>query len=154
METLQTVHLLTLRLQVAFASMFAIGTTVHGRRRIASVTGGTFEGERLRGVVVPGGADWVIDRPDGMMAVDVRLPLQTDDGKNIYLSYSGLFRASRDVMSRFNRGEILDESEYVLRTIARFETGAERYAWLNDMLAIGKGQTTKDGPIYTIFEIL
>jgi len=34
-------------------------------RRIVPVTGGTFEGPDVRGIVLPGGADWVCRRPDG-----------------------------------------------------------------------------------------
>lgn len=154
MDQLQSAHLMTLRLDVAFPAMLNIGTTVHGRRRIAPITGGSFEGERLRGIVQPGGADWVINRPDGAMAIDVRLVLETDDKALIYTTYQGLFKASPDAMARFNRGEMLAESDYVLRTIVRFETGVDTYRWLNDRLAIGVGRNTPAGPVYTIFEVL
>lgn len=147
-------HLLTLELQVAFDSMLNIGKTVLGRRRIAPILGGSFEGDRLRGQVLPGGADWVINRPDGAMAIDVRISLKTHDDALIYCTYQGVFKAGPEVMARFNRGELLDESEFRLRTHVRFETGAETYLWLNDLLAIGIGQQTADGPIYTIFEVL
>ena len=147
-------HLLTLKLKVAFDAMVNIGKTGQGRRRIAPITGGVFEGERLRGEVLPGGADWVINRPDGAMAIDVRIALKTDDEALIYCTYQGLFKAPPETMARFNRGEILDEREFVLRTQVRFETGAEAYFWLNDMLAIGVGQQTAAGPIYTVFEVL
>lgn len=36
-----------------------IGTTPHGTRRIIYVTGGSFEGPRLKGEVLPGGGDWL-----------------------------------------------------------------------------------------------
>ena len=153
MQTLSHAHLLTLKLEVAFDAMLNIGTTVHGRRRIAPVSGGTFEGDRLKGVVLPG-ADWVINRPDGAMAIDVRIALRTDDGAAIYCAYQGVFKAAPEVMARFNRGERLADGEYSLRTVVRFETGSERYLWLNDMLAVGVGRQTADGPVYTIFEIL
>ena len=56
-------------------------------------------------------------------------------------------------MARFNRGEQLQETEYSLRTITRFESGAPGYAWLNDVLAVGVGRQTVNGPVYEIFEI-
>ena len=59
-----------------------MGAALAGLRRIAPVTGGTFAGERLSGTVI-GGADWVINRPDGVMVIDVRLTLKTDDGANL-----------------------------------------------------------------------
>ena len=153
-QTLASRPLLTLTLQVAFDAMLNIGKTVHGRRRIAPILGGDFRGDRLSGQVLPGGADWVINRPDGAMAIDVRIALQTHDGALIYCTYQGVFKAAAEVMTRFNRGEQLSEAEFVLRTQVRFETGAEAYLWLNDLLAIGVGRQTAAGPVYTIFEIL
>lgn len=79
MHTLNPTHLLTMTLDVVFASILDVGQTAAGRRRIAPVSGGVFEGERLKGVVLPGGADWVINRSDGVMLIDVRLSLLTDD---------------------------------------------------------------------------
>ncbi len=153
-DALNTAFLLTLRLDVDFGGMLSIGTTVHGRRRIAPILGGTFEGPRLQGTVLPGGADWVINRPDGAMAIDVRIALKTDDGALIYMTYQGLFRAAPEVMERFARGALLDETEYSLRTLARFETGAQAYGWLNDTLCIGVGRQTAEGPIYSLHQVL
>ena len=133
--------------------MVNIGAMAQGRRRIAPILGGRFEGERLRGAVQPGGADWVVNRPDGVMAIDVRITLATHDDVAIYCTYQGLFRAEAEAMARFNRGERLQEAEYSLRTVARFESGAASYAWLNDILAIGVGRQTVNGPVYDIFEI-
>jgi len=49
------------------------GATPGGNRRIGLVAGGTFEGPKLRGTVLPGGADWIIVRPDGATTLDVRI---------------------------------------------------------------------------------
>ena len=152
-QSLATAHLLKLKLEVAFGDMLNIGATVQGRRRIAPVTGGVFAGERLNGVVLPG-ADWVINRPDGAMAIDVRIVLKTDGAALIYCSYQGVFKAAPEAMERFNRGEMLGQDEYRLRAVASFETGTERYLWLNDLLVVGVGQQRAKGPIYTLFEIV
>jgi hypothetical protein len=153
MDTLSADHLLTLRLDVAFDAMIGIGATPQGRRRIAPIRGGRFEGARLAGDVLPGGADWVINRPDGVMVIDVRVALRTDDGAHIYLTYQGRFKAEAKAMARFNRGERLADADYSLRVVARFETGAEAYQWLNDVIAVGVGRQTDEGPVYEIFEI-
>lgn len=145
-------HLITLTLTVDFAGMLMIGKTPAGLRRIAPVTGGRFSGERLNGIVLPG-ADWVINRPDGVMEIDVRLPLQTDDGAMIYLNYQGRFLAQPEVMTRFAKGALLKPDEYSLAISASFETGAEQYLWLNNVVAAGTGEQTADGPVYSIFEI-
>lgn len=150
--TLQHRHLFTLRLQVDFAGMTSIGKTPAGRRRIAPVTGGTFEGERLRGTVLPG-ADWVINRPDGVMQIDVRLGLKTDDGVFLYLNYQGRFLASSEAMERFARGAVLEPNEYSLAIIACLECGDDRYYWLNDAICIGTGTQVANGPVYELFEV-
>jgi len=153
-EQLPSRHLTTLHLDVGFNAMVGIGATPQGRRRIAPILGGRFEGERLTGVVLPGGADWVINRPDGVMVIDVRITLMTHDGVPVYCAYQGLFRAEAEAMARFNRGEQLPPDAYSLRTVTRFESGAAGYAWLNDLLAIGVGRQTGGGPVYEIFEVL
>lgn len=153
MTELQHRHLITLTLTVDFAGMVHIGQTPAGLRRIAPVTGGSFVGERLNGEVLPGGNDWLINRADGVMAIDVRLTLKTDYGARIYLSYQGRFLAAPDAMERFAKGIPLDPSEYSLAMVARFECGDPRYDWLNNLVAVGTGERTPTGPIYTIFEI-
>jgi hypothetical protein len=151
---LRSTHLLTLRLQVDYAGLLNIGKTPAGKRRIAPVAGGIFEGARLRGKILPGGADWVMVRPDDNFTIDVRLTLRTDDDALVYLSYQGLFKASAENQARLRRGEMLRPEDYVIRTVAKFESGDEKYFWLNDVLAIGAGRQTKDGAVYEIFEIL
>lgn len=152
MNQLAHKHLTTLTLNVDFRAMLVIGKTPTGLRRIAPVTGGTFTGERLNGVVLPG-ADWVVNRPDGVMVIDVRLVLKSDDDALIYLTYQGRFLAEPEPMERFAKGALLDPSEYSLALSAKFECGNERYAWLNNVIAVGTGEQTLAGPVYTIFEI-
>lgn len=153
MTELQHRHLTTMTLTVDYPAMVNIGQTPAGLRRIAPVSSGCFVGERLSGTVLPGGNDWVINRSDAAMVLDVRLTLQTDDGALIYLSYQGRFLAEPAVMARFAKGETLDPSEYSLVITAKFECGDDRYAWLNNVVAVGTGARTPTGPIYTIFEI-
>ncbi len=152
MTELKHQHLMTMTLTVDFAGMLMIGKTPAGLRRIAPVTGGSFSGERLNGKVLPG-ADWVINRPDGVMEIDVRLPLQTDDAAMIYLNYQGRFLAEPETMTRFAKGAQLKPEEYSLAVTAKFEAGAEQYLWLNNVVAAGTGEQTADGPVYSFFEI-
>ena len=67
-----------------------VGAVPHGyTRRVMCVSGGQFEGGRLRGRVLPGGADVVLERPDGGLHLDVRLVLETYAGEIIYMTYNG-----------------------------------------------------------------
>ncbi|ANP45666.1 DUF3237 domain-containing protein [Candidatus Viadribacter manganicus] len=145
-------HLMTLTLDVDFAGMVNVGTIPAGVRRIAPVSAGAFNGERLRGRV-QGGADWVIHRPDSVMTIDVRLTLTTEDQAAIYLAYKGRFLAAPEAMARFARGAQLRPDEYSLVISAAFECGDPRYAWLNNCLAVGVGAQIKTGVVYQIFDI-
>lgn len=152
MKSLHHAPLITLTLTVDFRGMTSIGETPAGLRRIAPVTGGNFTGDRLSGTVI-GGADWVINRPDGVMVIDVRLTLKTDDGALVYLTYQGRFLAEPEVMARFARGAVLDPSEYSLAIVARMESGDARYRWLNDTVVVGTGEQTASGPVYSLFTV-
>lgn len=132
-----------------------IGTTPHGTRRIVYVTGGSFTGPRLKGEVLPGGGDWVRDRPDNAFELDVRITLRTDDDHLIYTSYRGILYAQPDIMQRMRQGERdIDPSEYYFRTTPVFETGSEKYDWLNRIVSVGIGRRTATGVAYTVYAIL
>ena len=152
MAELRTTHLMTLKLSVA--GLQPIGATPNGNRRVGLVAGGTFEGPRLKGVVLPGGADWIIGRPDGSTTLDVRIVLETDDGAAIGMTYRGMRHGPGDVMAKVNSGEFADPSLYYFRTAVAFETAAERYGWLNRIVAVGTGSRPPEGPVYDIFEVL
>jgi hypothetical protein len=152
MQEIRTEHLLTLKLVVN--SLQPIGETPAGNRRIGLVAGGTFEGARLKGTVLPGGADWIIGRPDGVTTLDVRIVLQTDDGAAIGLTYRGLRHGPAAVMEKVNAGIFVDPSEYYFRTVVNFETAAPHYAWLNTIFGIGTGSRPPEGPVYDIWQVL
>jgi hypothetical protein len=150
---IETRPLFDLRLQVP--EIVDLGDTPLGRRRIATVTGGTFEGERLRGQVVgaPAG-DWLLQRSDGVLVLDVRLALRADGGELIYMSYRGLRHGPPDVMARLAAGESVDPASYYFRIAPVFETSAPKYQWLNRIVAVGRGRREASGPIYSIYEVL
>ena len=60
-------------------SILDLGETPYGRRRIARVGDGTFEGPKMKGRVLDGGGDWLLLRRDGVLQLDVRQTLETED---------------------------------------------------------------------------
>jgi hypothetical protein len=44
------------------AGIQKLGNTPYGERRIIDILGGTVEGPKLKGKILPGGADWQIVR--------------------------------------------------------------------------------------------
>jgi uncharacterized protein DUF3237 len=145
---------LLMTMQVAVVGTQKIGAVPHGTRVTALVGGGHFEGPRLRGKVLPGGADWTLLRGDGVLELDLRLTLETDDGVLIHMTSFGLRHGPPEVIAAIARGASVDPSTYYFRTTPRFETGHPRYAFLNRLLAVSSGDRRPEGPIYTIEEIL
>lgn len=143
-----------LTLKLATGPVHAIGGVAAGIRTIFPITGGHFEGPMLRGTVLPGGADWTLLRPDGVLEADLRITLQTDDAALIYMTFTGLRHGPPEVIQALNRGEDVDPARYYFRTAPRFETASEKYAFLNRLLAIGLSETRPSGPVHRIEEIL
>jgi Protein of unknown function (DUF3237) len=142
-------------LHVTVATPQNIGAVAHGTRRTAPLTGGHFEGPRLRGTVLPGGsADWQLLRSDGVLELDLRVTLQTDDGALISMKSFGLRHGPPDVIAAIGRGETVDPARYYFRTTPRFDTAAPAYAFLNRLIAVASGDRRAEGPIYTIHEVL
>jgi hypothetical protein len=152
MTDLKTELLFEMRADVAESQ--DLGTTPVGIRRIVPVTGGTFTGPKLKGVVLPGGGDWLLIRPDGVRQLDVRVTFRTDDGHLIYVSYRGIADIAPEVFQRLLRGEAVDPAEYYFRITPVFETGSEKYGWLNRLVTVGVGTRTPTGVAYTVYAIL
>ena len=131
--------LMTLRLNTAPTQN--IGAGPRGTRVTFPITGGSFEGDRLRGKVLPGGDDWTVKRPDGVVELDLRITLETDDGALIHMTFEGI------------RDDGAPGAPY-FRTVPRFETAEPKYSFLNRLLAVGTGEIRADGPVHVIEEIL
>src|SRR5207249_8453041 len=77
---------LLMTLQVAVVGVQKIGAVPHGTRVTAPIASGPFEGARLRGKVLPGGGDCTLLRGDGVLELDLRLTLETEDGAQVRAS--------------------------------------------------------------------
>ena len=131
-----------------------IGATPHGVRMIHPVVSGTMKGPKMNGEVLPFGADWILLRPDGVGELDVRITLRTDDGELIYIYYRGILNVAPEIMERIQNGEDVDPSEYYFRTTPVFETGSEKYSWLNQIICVGVGKIEQKRVRYKIYQIL
>lgn len=136
---MQSHPLTTLRLITAPTQ--DIGTGPLGTRVTFPINGGSFEGERLRGKVLPGGDDWTVRRADGIVELDLRVTLETDDGALIYMTLEGI------------RDDGAPGAPY-FRSTPRFETAEPKYSFLNRLLAVGVGEIRDGGPVHVIEEVL
>ena len=91
--------------------------------------------------IPPRGGDWVLKRPDGVLELDLRITLETDDGALIHMTFEGI------------RDDGAKGAPY-FRTLPRFETADTKYSFLNRLLAVGAGEIGAGGPVHVIEEIL
>ncbi len=113
-----------------------------GTKVVATVTGATFVGPKINATATEGVAagDWLTILADGSFSLDVRFSLKTDDGADIYVTYTGFGTRNEDGTAS-------------IRTAPRFETGDNRYDWLNAQFCVAMGTTTPDGVEYDIYAV-
>ncbi len=101
--------------------------------------GGTVNGPKISGKVLPPGGDWVRVMPSGTLRLDVRLTIEADDGALIYMTYGGVVVGSKETSEALARGEVLDEKGFpYFVTTPQFQTASPKYDWLNKLQAVGK----------------
>jgi hypothetical protein len=133
---------------------YNVGKTPVADRRIAALPGGYFEGERLRGKILPSGSDWQTVRDDGAWMINVRTLLETDDGVLIGMSYQGLRHGAPEVLAALAKGEDVGPRDYYMRVVTTFETASEKYHGLTRVVAVAHGHRLPNGAIYNVFEII
>ena len=141
-------------LDVELAAPIELGDGPRGRRRIIPIVGGKVIGERLSGEILNLGADWQTILSDGTAELDTRYSMRTHDGAVIDIRNFGFRHGPKEVVEALIRGETVDPSLYYMRTQPRFETGDERYLWLNRMICIGSGARLQSGVRISFFEVL
>jgi uncharacterized protein DUF3237 len=136
------------------AGIQKLGNTPYGERRIINILGGAVEGERLKGKVLPGGADWQIVRADGVVHLTARYTVETETGGQILVNSEGYRHGPPEVMARLARDETVDRSLYYFRAFMRFETADPQAAWLNRILAVGYGARENRAVRLDVHEVL
>jgi hypothetical protein len=153
MPDLRTEFLCTVAAHVDWRKVIDVGVTPHGIRQIIYIKGGIFEGPKIKGTVLPGGGDWFVRRADQVVEVDVRCVLRTDDNHLIYCRLKGINEMAAEVAIRAITGKSVDSSKYYFRVAAVIETGSEKYAWLNRIVAVGVGNLVPAGVEYKIYMV-
>lgn len=105
-----------------------VGKTPAGHRQYIPITGGTFRGEKIQGIVLPGGADWQTSRTDGVTEVNALYSMKADDGTVIIVHNSGMIHG---------------DAGFYARTATRFDVPEGPHAWLTRSQFVG---TVSGGP--------
>ncbi|KAK4207843.1 hypothetical protein QBC37DRAFT_354563 [Rhypophila decipiens] len=103
--------------------IYDVGPGPYGNRMARATTGGTFSGPKLKGTVLPIGGEHGLIGPaphNNIFYVDLKQVLKTSDGAFIQIYVTG--------------GTQPDLTDYIS---IRFETGSEKYFWLNAVVAFG-----------------
>jgi hypothetical protein len=136
--TVELVPLANARIQLR--DPIVLGETPAGTRMIIEVESGEMDGERLRGALKgSSSADWLTIGPDLTGTLDVRALFETHDGALVFMQYLG-----RTDLSVPNSP---------IYTAPRFETGDDRYRWLNRVQAVAKGALDGNSLTYEILEV-
>ena len=105
---------------------YTVGEVPRGKRVVIPITGGIFEGPKLKGTVIPGGADYQYQKTDGKSMhneLEAIYSIKTDDGVYIHLRNCGIFHADAQGVYFF--------------TSPKFEAPEDsQYAWLNNAIFI------------------
>ena len=112
-----------------------VGRTPYGIRRRIPIIGGTFEGPRIRGRVVPGGADWQLQRADDYTLIEADYMIEAEDGTQIHVRNRGLTNT-----------RVKGATTRYLRTVPEFEAPAGPHEWLNQSVFVGSLQGVTGGP--------
>jgi Protein of unknown function (DUF3237) len=99
---------------------------------------GHFTGPEHTGIVLPGAADYMRIRADGVGLVNVTELLQTRRGARLYCSYSGVFDLGADGYARALRGEFDPTPPFIVAPT--YVTADKELAWLNRAQCIGLGR--------------
>ena len=136
---------LALELYVTIAPAVVVGPSDHGRRQYIPITGGRFSGtDGLKGEVLAGGADWQLQRPDGVTEVLAIYSIKTDDGAVIEVDNRGIIVPATDSRPRY------------VRTAPRFHAPQGLHEWLNQTTFVGTITPSPQGGfvIIRVFKVL
>ena len=143
-----------MNLAVDVGELVSMGDAPLGVRRVVGILGGTFEGPRLRGEVLAGGADWQIARKDGVLELDARYALKEQRGGLVRVTSQGYRHGPPEVLAALARGDEVDPAKYFFRTVMRFETGAPGLEWLNRTIALASAERKARQVLLNAFRVL
>lgn len=142
----------TCELKVTIDPPMTLGKTAHGERIIIPITGGTFEGPKMKGVILRGGADYqFVNKELGRTELDAIYTIKTDDNVLIQVRNVGLFVNPQELEGSHS-GEM---TKAYFRAAPKFEAPVDsKYAWLNNAIFICKPVPVKDYISIQVWKVL
>jgi hypothetical protein len=126
-----------------------------GARQYWEMTEGTLRGDRIQATIAMPGGDWHVVGSDQFGRPDVRVQFLTEDGAVVLLHYTGLVERAPVFNEAADAGGGTGWDDQYMRMFMTFDTGAERYAWLNRHLFVARGRLAGPAKIeYEIYRVL
>ena len=118
-----------LQLKVTLGEAYTCGETQHGQRTIIPITGGTFEGPNIKGMIINGGADYQLNnKATGRTELEAIYCIKTDDGVNIHVRNRGIINSGKDEQGN---------PTFYFKAAPQFEAPVDsKYAWLNNAIFV------------------
>jgi hypothetical protein len=107
------------------------GQSARGRRQLVPFSTGIVTGPKLRGRVLPGGADVQLIRADGVAEIDAKYLIETEGGARVFVHNVGIARPGPEGL--------------YFRTSPIFETESPELQWLMQSVFVGTGATLPRG---------
>ena len=142
-----------MRLSVEVTAPMELGEIAGVKKRIVPITGGSFAGPKIKGVVVPGGADWQYTRPDGVAVLEARYTLKTDDGRLITVANRGFRHGVPGLAGLIASGHQVPRSQYYFVTAPVFEASDEGLAWLTKAIFVGEAEREANRVIVDVWQV-
>jgi len=118
-----------MQLKVTLGEVYTVGETPHGKRVVIPITGGTFEGPLLKGIILNGGADYQLASSDGKRTeLEAIYSIKTDDGTYIHVRNRGIIANDKDAEGH---------PTFYFKAAPQFEAPFDSpYAWLNNAIYV------------------
>ena len=130
-------------IKARIGEVIPLGETKDGKRQSIPITGGSFSGAGIKGEIIPGGADYQLVRPDGIVEINAIYMIKTDDGAVINVENRGIIDTT---------GEKL-----YFRTAPKFTAPVGPYDWLNKHLFLSSihGDPKQSGYVFIrVYKVL
>ena len=152
LNTYKVEHLFTYLIDVD-ANMFIQKLPTKETRVTGMITGGKVWGSKVNGKILPVGADWSIVHPNGIVDVDCRAMIDTNDGAHINMFYKGrIDLGSEEAAEDYANGKF--PPVMGTQPMPVLDTDDPRYDWCNRVSCYGIGRVdfTED-PIVIQYDV-
>ncbi len=142
----QTTHVTTEYL-LSYYALLDAPSPVDGSLMLFNIKpGGWVKGPKINGKFMAPGGDWLRIMPSGVLRLDVKGTILTDDNQVVYISYNGIVQHSKESAETMNKGELVTYKAipYFITTPS-FQTSSEKYNWMNSIQCVGKMVEVKIG---------